>query len=182
MGEPSPFVAEWLPRVASVLVATSERAPSWRALDLAMGKGRHAASLAAAGFRVFGIDLSLEALREARLNAQQRGASLRALCADLTGYPLPAAWFDLVLVSRYLDRQRMTDIGSAVAPGGVLVYETFTRHQLTLGRGPTSPSHLLDPGELFACFSSWDVLFYEEVAEPDAVARVVARRRDTSRS
>ena len=36
-----------------------------RALDVAMGRGRHALPLARAGFRTFGVDVQLEAVREA---------------------------------------------------------------------------------------------------------------------
>jgi hypothetical protein len=45
-----------------------------------------------------------------------------------------------------------------------------------LGTGPTSADHLLEPGELRREFSGWDVLFYDEVAAPEAVARLAAQR------
>lgn len=152
-------------------------APARRALDLAMGRGRHTALLAATGYRVFGVDRSLAAVEAAVAATRGRGFDVRAFCADMTVQPLPPHWFDLVLVTRYLDRERMPAIAAAVAPGGVVIYETFTRHQLRLGRGPTSSAHLLEPGELAGWFAGWSRLFYEEVAEPDAMARLVARRR-----
>jgi len=67
-------------------------------------------------------------------------------------------------------------LAAALRPGGTVVYETFTTAQRAHGRGPTSPDHLLEPGELERAFEGLDVLFYEEVSEPDAVARLVARR------
>ncbi len=137
-----------------------------------MGRGRHAALLAAAGYDVFGVDRSVEALRDARAAAPR----LRAWCADLTTYPLPRAWFDLVIVARYLQRDLFGALQDAVAPGGVIIYETFTVQQVQHRRGPASPDHLLKPGELRARFSAFDVLEYEEVSEPDAVARITARR------
>ncbi len=57
-----------------------------------------------------------------------------------------------------------------------MLFETFTEAQRAHGRGPTSPDHLLAPGELRARFDALEVLFYEEVVEPEAVARIVARR------
>jgi hypothetical protein len=57
------------------------------------------------------------------------------------------------------------------------MYETFTVYQRAYGRGPTSPDHLLAPGELKARFDGFDVLFYEEVTSPDAVARFVGVKR-----
>ena len=38
---------------------------------------------------------------------------------------------------------------------------------------PTRAAHLLEPGELLSRFEGIDVLLYEEVPEPDAVARAV---------
>src|SRR5262249_1363990 len=55
---PSPFVVEWVRRVAT------ERSEG-RALDLAIGLGRHATAIANAGFRTFGVDRNLDALRAA---------------------------------------------------------------------------------------------------------------------
>ena len=92
-------------------------------------------------------------------------------------YPLPAAAFDLVVVTRYLQRDLLPSLRAAVKPGGYVVYETFTVLQRALGTGPTSPDHLLEPGELRGFFDGWDVVFSEEVAAPEALARIVARKR-----
>jgi len=46
-----------------------------------------------------------------------------------------------------------------------------------LGTGPKSPDHLLEPGELRRRFDGFEVLFYEEVSAPEALARIAARRR-----
>ena len=91
--------------------------------------------------------------------------------------PLPAAAFELIVVTRYLQRDLFDSIRNAVVPSGVVVYETFTVQQRALGFGPTSPDHLLEPGELRARFEGFDVLSYEEVSGVEAVARLVARRR-----
>ena len=91
------------------------------------------------------------------------GLTVRGWCADLTMYPLPAAAFDLVVVTRYLQRDLFPSLRDAVRPGGCIVYETFTVLQRALGTGPTSPEHLLEPGELRGFFDGWDVLFSEEV-------------------
>ena len=95
----------------------------------------------------------------------------------MTVHPLPTAWFDLVLVTRYLDRARMPALETALAPGGIIIYETFTVHQRQFSRGPTSSSHLLQTGELPTLLPLCEPLFYEEVSGPEAMARLVARRR-----
>jgi tellurite methyltransferase len=150
----------------------ADSSPSRRALDVAMGRGRHAALLAAAGYATFGVDMKLDAVRE----AVARAPGLRAWCADLTMFPLPRERFDVVVVTRYLQRDLFGALRAAVVPGGVVLYETFTVSQRRLGRGPTSPDHLLDAGELRARFAGFTVLSYEEVSTPDAVARLAARR------
>jgi tellurite methyltransferase len=136
-----------------------------------MGRGRHATVLARAGLQTFGVDRAREAVREAVARAAADGLTVRGWCADLTRSALPAARFELVLVTRYLQRDLFPSIRDAVAPGGFVLYETFTIRQRALRVGPTSPDHLLNDGELRAHFNDWDIVFYEEAA----VARLVAR-------
>jgi tellurite methyltransferase len=161
----SAWIAQWVTRL-------KEGGAPGRAVDVAMGRGRHAALLAAAGYGTFGVDLQLDAVR----HAMARVPGLRGWCADLTMCPLPRNRFDVVVVTRYLQRDLFGALQDAVVPGGIVLYETFTVGQRQLGRGPTSPDHLLEAGELRARFAAFDVLSYEEVSAPDAVARLAARR------
>ena len=167
---PSPFIAEWVTRFAPAVPGAA------RALDVAMGRGRHAVALARAGFRTFGVDVTHAAVRDAIVAAAAEGLLVLGWCADLTRDVLPAARFDLVVVTRYLQRDLFASLRAALRPNGVILYETFTVAQRALGRGPTSPDHLLEPGELVRLFEGFDVLVHEEVSVPDAVARIVARR------
>ena len=82
-----------------------------------------------------------------------------------------------MVVTRYLQRDLFPALREAVVPGGVVLYETFTTAQCVHGRGPTSPDHLLEPGELMRLFDGFDMLAYAETLQPDAVARMAARRR-----
>jgi tellurite methyltransferase len=166
----SPFVAGWIERLAPR--ATSSR----RALDLAMGRGRHALVLARHGFETYGVDVNLDAVHDAVTAAAREELIVRGWCADLTAFPLPVAMFDLVVVTRYLQRDLWPSMRGAVRPGGCVICETFTVRQRAHGTGPTSADHLLEPGELRSSFRGWDVLFSEEVSAPEAVARFVARK------
>ena len=178
---PSPFVVEWVPRAAALI----DRTPR-RALDCAIGRGRHAPLLARAGFVTFGVDVNLNAVLDAVARAREDGLIVRGWCADLTTGRLPSAAFDLVVVTRYLQRDLFPSIRGALRlgapgrPGGVVIYETFTVNQRRHGWGPTSPDHLLEPNELPHHFADFEVLFYEEVEAPEAVARIVARRTSSS--
>jgi tellurite methyltransferase len=158
----------------------SNQIPSPRcALDVAMGRGRHAFLLAAAGFRTFGVDNRLEVIVDTVRQARSGGFELHAWCADLTMPALPTERFDLVVVTRYLQRDLCPVLVESIAPGGFLLYETFTELQKGRGRGPQSPEHLLRVGELRSLFADLDEIFYEELTEPvdDALARLAARKR-----
>lgn len=168
---PSPFIVEWIARRAP------SKAGDARALDVAMGRGRHAVALARAGYRTFGVDVKADAVRHAVQAAAAEGVCVLGWCADLTHAPLPDGRFNVVVVTRYLQRDLFPALRATIAPDGVVLYETFTIAQRALGRGPTSRDHLLEPGELRARFDGFEVLFYEEGTVPDALARIAARRR-----
>jgi len=167
---PSDFVAEWAARIVRETPARR------RALDIATGRGRHALLLAGLGLRVFGVDANCDALHIAKSRAISGGLRLALWCADLTSFSLPRRAFDLIVVTRYLQRDLFPAIRESLSANGVVIYETFTVNQRALGFGPTSPDHLLHPGELRDRFAECEILFYEEVTSPAAVARIVARR------
>lgn len=167
----SPFVQAWIDRLAP------EPGRRTAALDVACGAGRHLLPLAEAGFTVYGVDRDLQALSGARAMLRARGHRGHLWCADLTRTAPPAGTFNLVIVTRYLQRDLLPAIEAALAPDGVLLYETFTELQLRHPRGPRSPEYLLRPGELARGFPALRPLFYEEVEAPDAVARLAAQRR-----
>jgi SAM-dependent methyltransferase len=167
---PSPFVVHWAAALGPQL--TEPR----RLLDVAMGRGRHALACAGLGYRVFGVDANLDAVLAATREAEHRGLRIRSWCADLTATPLPRERFEAMVVTRYLQRDLFAPIRDAVTPGGIILYETFTSNQRAHGVGPTSADHLLEPGELRGRFDGFEVLFYEEVLRPEALARLVARK------
>ncbi len=169
----SPFARHWIPFVAGVLDVPSTRR---RALDLAMGEGRHVLLLAEAGFVTFGVDRSLERLQAASARVRQRALTVSQWAADLDTYPLPRERFDLLFCTRFLLRARWEELRDLVTPGGFVIYETFTAAQIKRGFGPSSPDHLLQPGELRGAFGDWQVAFCEETEEPAAMARLVARK------
>jgi tellurite methyltransferase len=168
---PSVFIAHWAELMASRLPEPR------RALDVAMGRGRHARLLAHLGLRTFGVDANFEIVRAAKQRARREGVTMQLWCGDLTAVPLPRNCFDMIVVVRYLQRDLLAALASALTPGGVILYETFTVNQRALGFGPKSPDHLLQPGELRVRFEEMEILFYEEVAGPEAVARLVGRKR-----
>jgi SAM-dependent methyltransferase len=66
---------------------------------------------------------------------------------EARGVDLGDSAYDLIVVTHYLHRPLFPALVRALAPGGVLLYETFTIGQAARGR-PTNPAFLLGPGEL----------------------------------
>jgi 2-polyprenyl-3-methyl-5-hydroxy-6-metoxy-1,4-benzoquinol methylase len=155
-------------------------------LDLACGEGRHALTAAVWGGTVTAIDRDESKLETAREAARRLGVSVNWLCADLEDTWPELDVFDAVLAFNYLDRARMAQILERVATGGLLIMETFLQGQIAYGWGPTSPAHLLRPGELGTMVAPLEILHGREAIEPlDAgrerlVASVVAERRKIS--
>jgi SAM-dependent methyltransferase len=147
-------------------------------LDVASGRGRHALLMAAAGFRVHAIDRDEKALTTLREVAARLSAPIEIDVRDLEGegVDLGEARYDVILVFNYLHRPLMPVLIRALAPGGVLFYETFTSGQAERGH-PKNPAFLLKPGELVQMVAP---LRIERSREGDVdgrlVASVVARR------
>lgn len=138
-------------------------------LDLACGGGRHSRWFAARGARVTGVDRNAEAL------ATLTGVVHTVLADIETGpWPLPGQTFDAVVVTNYLWRALLPRIVDSVAPGGVLIYETFAVGNETVGR-PSNPEFLLRAGELLdAVRPALRVVAYED-GFVDRPARFVQR-------
>ncbi|MGJ7579586.1 class I SAM-dependent methyltransferase [Variovorax sp. RHLX14] len=146
---PSPWIVRWCDLIA----------PGGSVLDVACGNGRHLRWLHARGHRVTGVDRSPEALASLASLAKT-GAEI--VDADIEGGPWPFAGrtFDTVVVTNYLWRPLLADIVAAVAPSGVLLYETFAAGNETVGR-PSRPEFLLQPGELLRACEGLHVVAYE---------------------
>jgi SAM-dependent methyltransferase len=165
--------ARWLVDHAHILPRAGD------ALDVASGTGRNALWLAARGLRTAAIDRNPAAIAGIREAATRAGLAVRAEIVDLEtgGAVLPVAAFDLVVVVHYLHRPLFPALNAALRPGGILVYETFTRAQAERGR-PTNPAFLLEPGELRQLIAPLDVLVEREGDfEGKMLSSVIAVRR-----
>jgi SAM-dependent methyltransferase len=143
-------------------------------LDIACGSGRHMAWFAGRGLRVTGIDRSEEAVQA----ASQYGTTLRA---DIENGPWPLmhgghpALFDVVVVTNYLWRPLFPIILQSLAPGGLLLYETFALGNERVGK-PSRPDFLLQPAELLQVCASLHVVAYEDgfLTQPERFVQRVA--------
>ncbi len=164
--EPSPWVVRFaaaLPRGAS-------------ALDVACGHGRHARWLARRGCRVTAVDV------DPACGASLAGADdIAFVQADLESgrWPFGGQTFDAVVVVHYLHRPLLPLLAAALAPGGLLVCETFAAGNERFGR-PRNPDFLLQPRELLQAFGELRVLAFEDglqTAPSTAMIQRIAARR-----
>jgi SAM-dependent methyltransferase len=129
---------------------------------------RHFAAL---GHPVTGVDRNPDAIAAVSPLGE-------AICADIENgpWPLQGRTFGGVVVTNYLWRPLWTNILASLAPNGVLIYETFSAGNETVGK-PSRPDFLLHPAELLAVCQDLRVVAFEEgfLAEPDRfVQRIVA--------
>jgi SAM-dependent methyltransferase len=166
----SSIASAWVRRWAALI------RPGGRVLDVACGSGRHARHLAAGGYAVTAVDRDREAL------AALGGASgIEILQADLEGgsWPFAAERFDGIVVTNYLHRALFDVLVASLAPGGVLIYETFMLGNARYGK-PSNPDFLLHPDELFDALRARGlaIVAFEQGAveepKPAVVQRAVA--------
>ncbi len=146
---PSPWVQRW-----SHLVPAGGTV-----LDVAAGYGRHTHWFCELNHPVALVDIAQEAIYfVANLNLP----NCETLVADIESGPWPFAQrqFDGVVVTNYLWRPLLPAIVACVAPGGVLIYETFAAGNETVGK-PSRPDFLLQPGELLTVCAGLRVVAYE---------------------
>lgn len=124
------------------------------------------------GNPVTGVDRSPDAVAAA-------AAFGEALQADIEGDPWPLMrenkirQFAAVVVTNYLWRPLFPVIVQSLAPGGLLLYETFSQGNESVGR-PSRPDFLLQPAELMSAFGLLRVVAFEE-GFLDKPARFVQR-------
>jgi tellurite methyltransferase len=165
--------SSWLLENADLLPAARGRA-----LDVACGRGRHALLLAAAGFEVHAVDREPAALASLETGARRLGLPVTVETLDLeAGSPALGRDFALVAVFHYLHRPLFPALVAALAPGGLLLYETFTADQAALGH-PKNPDFLLQHGELRRLVAPLEVVREREgLFEGRHVAGVAAVKR-----
>ncbi len=173
--QPSP----WVSRFAGLI-------PAGRVLDLACGGGRHSRLLAGLGHTVIAVDRDPAAL------AAASGQGITTLQFDLehpeatrqSAWPLKPESFSGIVVSNYLYRPLMTALVDSLAPGGIMIYETFAVGNGQFGK-PSNPDFLLKPGELLDWIRpqpSCRVIAFEDGFQqqprPAMVQRICLRKAD----
>jgi len=167
ISESSPPPSAWVRRFLPLIK------PGGLVLDLAAGSGRHSRLLRHSGFAVCAVDRDVAGL----LPLAGAGCEVRHIDLETGGaWPL-GTMYDGIVVANYLHRPLLPTIGQALAPGGILIYETFALGNERFGR-PRNPDFLLRPGELLEAFAILAVVAFEQgevtAPRPAVIQRIAA--------
>jgi SAM-dependent methyltransferase len=162
---PSAWVVRWASLISHGVV-----------LDLACGKGRHSRFFLGQGREVVAVDREPQDIPGARF--------VQADLEDGSLWPVPGEQFQGIVVTNYLHRPLFPLLAAALAPDGVLIYETFMLGNERFGR-PSNPAFLLQPGELLRAFGGLAVRGYEQgpvtSPKPAMIQRLCAAQGRTGR-
>jgi tellurite methyltransferase len=134
------------------------------ALDLACGLGGNSMFLAQTGYQVQAIDISDVAITYIQELAAKKNLSIDAKMADLTALD-HFCWdnesFDMIVITKYLDRMLFPSIKKSLKENGYFFMETYYQSPQA-GNKAISTHYKLEPKELLKVFGDWQVLYYEE--------------------
>lgn len=137
-----------------------------KSLDLACGLGGNALRMAELGFESHAWDISDSAIEKVQEFAQERQLSLLTRQCDISQYEqqkkMLEEGFDVIIVSRFLLRDIMPSLISALRPGGLIFYQTFVQDNVLSEEGPKNNHFRLQPNELIKLFSGLTLRYYRE--------------------
>lgn len=122
---------------AEFVLASMELPAGAQLLDVGCGYGRHAMEMAARGYHVVGLDLSLPLLVRGGEEAHRRGLTINFVRGDMRELDFDNQFdgaYCLFSTFGYFDddanKQTVANIGRALRPGGKLVLEVLNRDYL----------------------------------------------------
>ena len=131
------------------------------ALDLACGYGSNAICLAMNGLKVSAWDISKIALEKLSLRSKEFDFIINCEIRDVLQQPPEPDTFDIIVVSKFLDRKLIKHIRHAIKPDGLIFYQTFIKDRI-IKSGPENPNYQLNENELLDFFEDWKLIFYKE--------------------
>jgi SAM-dependent methyltransferase len=164
-------VSPWIEKYSNLIPKTRS------VLDVACGAGRQSLYLLGQGYDVVAVDIDILAIEKHRQHPH-----LTIIKADLekNTWPFLKSAFSGIVVVNYLWRPLFPDLLDSLAPGGILLYDTFAQGNEKYG-SPSNPDFLLVPEELSkVCRRDLDILDYfhgyVEVPKPACRQSIVARK------
>lgn len=164
-----------LPTADPFLKAHRNLLTSGVALDLAAGYGGNALFVAALGYQVHALDISVRALSTLQAEARRQNREVECVVADLDSFPLPKNFYDLAMVFYFYDPSLMASLTDCLKRGGLLFYVTYNHHHRSV-RPEFCQDYLVPPGGLAKFFPHLSVLIDEPEAGQDRnLSRLIAR-------
>lgn len=135
------------------------------ALDLASGLGGNAIYLAQQGLHATAVDISSVAIKQIidQNDELVKAGMLTARCQAIDANNIEQSRYDVIVVSNFLDRELCASLVSALLPGGVLFYQTFSLQKANPDCGPSNPLFLLQKNELLTLFGELRILAYSDL-------------------
>ena len=132
-----------------------------KALDVACGPGANALLLARRGMETHAWDISEAALQILNKSVLNENLNLIPSHRDIVSQPPATDTFDVIVVSRFLDRSIINHLINALRPGGLIFYQTFISEKRDV-LGPSNQAYRLNDNELLRLFSSLHLICYRE--------------------
>jgi len=130
-------------------------------LDVACGMGGNALFLAERGLNTLAFDISSVAIKKLQEFAVQRNLNIQCEIQDIQAFVWEEERFDVMVVSRFLERTMVSAMMTSLKPGGVLFFQGFTQEKVS-DTGPNNPNYLLAENELLSLFKPLRLLVYRE--------------------
>ena len=152
-----------------------------KALDIGCGGGRDSVYLARQGWQVTAIDHQQRVLQRAEQLARFSAVPVDFSSCDVNAPGcLPQTSFDLILVVRYLNRHLFAWIKQHLAPGGILIFQTFTAGAESFG-SPKNPNFILREQELAKTFEDFEIIIdrIDHIHDGRPVASFIAKKKES---
>lgn len=139
-------------------------------LDLGCGEGQNAVYLAKKGFLVTAVDVSRVGIEKLNVIAKNKKLNIKTDIVDAVDFVQNASCFDVIICANILQFISSDKIGHFIEkvkdktkPGGYntiasFVAENSGQRERAISRG----RYLFDRGELYNCYSSWQIIRYSE--------------------
>jgi SAM-dependent methyltransferase len=94
--------------------------------------------------------------------AAGNGRNALFLAVDLDNFDIPDGRYELIINIKYLNRRLFPYIRRGLAPGGILIFQTFVDAPSDANNDPICRDYRLRKNELLRTFLSFSIVYYKE--------------------